>query len=343
MQNIWYKNAVIYCLDVDTFLDGNGDGIGDFQGLAHRLDHIVGLGCTCVWLLPFYPSPDRDNGYDVADYYGVDPRLGDLGHFVEFTTLARDRGLRVIVDLVVNHTSIDHPWFQAARSSPDSPFRDFYLWSKEKPADADQGMVFPGHQETTWTWDEKAQSHYFHRFYPHQPDLNIDNPAVREEIERIMGLWLQLGVSGFRIDGAPFLIERRKEEGGPVHWHEYLEDMRNFLAWRRGDAVLLAEANIPPDEVAPYVGEGDRMNMLFDFIVNQPLFLALARGEAGPVADALKSLPELPAQCQWGSFLRNHDELDLGRLSESDRQEVFAAFGPEPCMQIYGRGIRRRL
>ncbi|HYC01645.1 MAG TPA: alpha-amylase family protein [Azospirillaceae bacterium] len=343
MRDLWYKNAVIYCLDVDTFADGNGDGVGDFRGLARRLDHIAGLGATCIWLLPFYRTPNRDNGYDISDYYQVDPRLGTLGDFVEFTHLAKDRGLRVIADLVVNHTSTDHPWFQAARSDPDSPYRDFYLWSEEKPADAQEGMVFPGVQETVWTWDEKARSHYFHRFYDHEPDLNVENPAVREEIERIMGAWLQLGVSGFRIDGAPFLIESDIKSGKSSFRYDYLAELRSFLSWRRGDAVMLAEANVEPKETCHYFGGGDRLHMMFNFWLNQRLFLAFVRHQAGPVAEALGDLPELPSIGQWANFLRNHDELDLGRLSDAEREEVFAAMAPEEEMRAYGRGIRRRL
>jgi maltose alpha-D-glucosyltransferase/alpha-amylase len=275
LLDLWYKNAVFYCLDVDAFMDGNGDGIGDFQGLTDRLDHLEALGITCVWLTPFYKTPDRDNGYDVTDFYAVDPRLGSLGDFVSFARAARHRGLRVIVDLVVNHTSIDHPWFQAARSDPKSPYRDWYVWSDEKPADADEGVVFPGVQQSTWTWDEEAKAYYFHRFYWHQADLNIANPAVREEIEKIMGFWLELGVSGFRIDAVPFLIEytglKHHPEGDP---HEYLTEIRDFLSWRKAEAVILAEANIPMDQADEYFGNGDRMTMVFHFMLNQRLFLA---------------------------------------------------------------------
>jgi maltose alpha-D-glucosyltransferase/alpha-amylase len=344
MIDLWYKNAVVYCVDVETFMDSNGDGVGDFAGLAHRLDHIESLGATCLWLLPFFPTPNRDNGYDVADYYGVDPRLGTLGDFVEFTRAARDRGLRIIVDLVVNHTSVDHPWFQEARR-PGSPRRDWYVWSEEKPKDMHEGMVFPGVQESTWTWDEVAGAWYMHRFFAHQPDLNITNPAVREEIERIMGFWLQLGATGFRLDAVPFLVEHRgvaPPKGRPDP-HRYLTEMRDFLDWREAESVLLAEANIEMKDVGQYFGDGDRLQMVFNFLLNQHLFLALARGEAEPVQRIMRQTPKLPLIGQWGTFLRNHDELDLGRLTEAERAEVFAAFGPEERMQIFGRGIRRRL
>ena len=344
MIDLWYKDAVFYCLDVDVFMDSNGDGVGDFQGLIDRLDHLEAMGVTCVWLMPFYPSPNRDNGYDISDYYSVDPRLGSLGDFVNFTRAARNRGLRVIIDLVVNHTSIDHPWFQAARKSKDSPYRDWYVWSKDKPADAEKGIVFPGVQESTWTWDEEAEEYYFHRFYKFQADLNITNPAVREEIQKVMGFWLELGVSGFRIDAVPFLIEYKglahKPEADP---HAYLTELHEFLSWRKAEAILLAEANIPLDQSDEYFGDGDRMTMVFHFMLNQNVFLALARGDGRPVVKTLAKTPKIPPVAQWATFLRNHDEIDLGRLTKPERQEVYAAFGPEPNMQIYDRGIRRRL
>lgn len=342
MLNLWYKNAVIYCVDVDAFYDQDGDGIGDFKGLTDRLDHIEALGANCIWLLPFYPSPNKDNGYDIADYFGVDSRLGTLGDFVEFAHAARDRGLKVIVDLVVNHSSIDHPWFQASRAGHPK-YKDWYLWRKERPADHDKGMIFPGVQETTWTYDRKRQEYYFHRFYDHQADLNIANPEVREEIDRIMGFWLALGVSGFRIDAVPFLIEDLADPAAEEAPYDYLGRMRQFLDWRQAEAILLAEANIPMEEAGNYFGDGDRLNVIFNFPLNQRLFLALARRDGAPVREFLEALPEIPPASQWATFLRNHDEIDLGRLSDEERQETFAAFGPEKSMQIYDRGIRRRL
>ena len=349
-NDLWYKDAVVYCLDVETFQDSNGDGIGDFRGLTRRLEHVAGLGASCLWLLPFFPTPNRDNGYDVTDYYAVDPRLGSLGDFVDFVRAARERGLRVIIDLVVNHTSVDHPWFQAARRDPASPFREYYVWSEEEPEDLREGMVFPGQQETVWTYDELAGAWYMHRFFPHQPDLNVASPAVRDEIRKIMGFWLELGVSGFRIDAAPFLVELKgiaaHEADGYEHGdapHDLIERMREFLQWRRGDAVLLAEANIEMDEVPQYFGEGDRMHLLFHFMANQHLFLALAREEAAPLARGLAAPPAIPRVCQWVNFLRNHDELDLGRLADDERRDVFDAMGIEPDMVLFDRGPRRRL
>ena len=344
MIDLWYKTAVMYCIDVETFQDGNGDGIGDFVGLASRIPYLAGIGVTCIWLLPFYPSPDRDDGYDVEDYYSVRPTLGSLGDFVDFSRTARKYGIRVLIDLVVNHTSITHSWFQAARRDANSRYRDWYVWSKRKPRDAAQGMVFPGVQKSTWSYDREAKAYYFHRFYEFQPDLNVGNPAVREEIEKIMGFWAELGVSGFRIDAAPFLIEHKGTDN--VMGREeyaYLTEFRHFLDWRRGDAVMLAEANVPPKDIVNFFGDNDRMHLLFNFIVNRNLFLSVARETAEPLIEACKQLPELPASAQWANFLRNNDEIDLSGLSEEDQQACFQEFGPEPSMQLYGRGIRRRL
>ena len=345
-SDLWWKNAVIYCLDVELFADGNGDGVGDFPGLTDRIEYLAGLGVTCLWLMPFYPTPNRDNGYDIADYYGVDPRLGSLGDVVELLRTARERGIRVIADLVVNHTSVDHPWFQAARADRRSPYRDYFVWADEPPADGPKDVVFPGQETSNWEFDERAGQWYLHRFYKSMPDLNIANPKVRDEIHKVVGFWLELGLSGFRVDAAPFLIEltgaEQPEPGDP---HEYLRDLRAFLARRRGDAILLAEANLPPPDQRRFFGDedGDEMHMVFNFVANQRLFLSLVRQDAGPLADALASLPAIPETGQWANFVKNHDELSLDKLSDGEREEVFAAFAPEEDMRIYGRGIRRRV
>jgi maltose alpha-D-glucosyltransferase/alpha-amylase len=344
IDDLWYKNAVLYCLDVEKYMDADGDGIGDFEGLSRRLDYLAGLGVTCVWLQPFYPSPNRDNGYDVTDYYGVHPKHGSPGEFVECMNHAKALGLRVIVDLVVNHTSVEHPWFQSARSDPESRHREWYVWSDERPDDHDKGVVFPGVQKTTWTYDRAARQYYFHRFYEFQPDLNTHHPAVRKEIQRIMGFWLELGVSGFRMDAVPFLIERKG--AGVEHAQDFalLQEMRDFLQWRCRDAILLAEANVPPDESILYFGdEGDALQMMLNFPVNQRLFYALATADTAPLTWALEQTRERPHTGQWVQFLRSHDELDLGRLSEEQRERVFAAFAPDEGMRLYHRGIRRRL
>lgn len=346
LEDLWYKNAVIYSLDLETFMDANDDGTGDFEGLCNRLDYLHALGLDTIWLAPFQPTPNRDNGYDISDFYGVDPRHGSSGDFVSFIHKARKLGIKVIIDLVVNHTSDEHRWFQEARSSKDNPKRDWYVWSEKRPADWNKGMVFPGVQKATWTRDKKSKEYYFHRFYEFQPDLNTDNPEVREEINKIMGYWLELGIAGFRVDAVPFILESNDSKKGskPKLHFEYLKEMRKFLQWRKGDAVLLGEANVLPNESKKYFGEeGEGIHLMFNFFVNQYTFYALATADTRPLIKALEATKDIPGSSQWAYFLRNHDELDLGRLTEEERQTVFARFGPEKDMQLYERGIRRRL
>jgi maltose alpha-D-glucosyltransferase/alpha-amylase len=344
VEDLWYKDAIIYCLDVGTFADGNDDGYGDFRGLTRRLDHLASLGVTCVWLLPFQPTPDRDNGYDITDFYGVDPRHGTPGDFVEFLHEARLLGIRVLIDLVVNHTSDQHPWFRAARADPRSPYRDWYVWSSRRPADHAKGLVFPGSQETTWTYDARARAYYFHRFHSFQPDLDNAHPDVRLEMRRILSFWLELGVAGFRVDAVPFIVERKGTgvKGPPDD--RFLDDMRDYMQWRYGESVLLGEANLPPQANARFFGrEGDRLQMLFNFFVNQRVFYALASGDARPLKSALARTAAIPPNAQWGHFLRNNDELDLGRLTPAQRRRTIEELGPKKAMQAYGRGLRRRL
>jgi len=345
INDLWYKNAIVYCLSVGTFMDADGDGIGDFKGLMRRLDYLQGLGVTALWLMPFQPSPGRDDGYDITDYYNVDPKYGTLGDFVEFTHGCEQRGMRVLIDLVVNHTSDEHPWFCEARRSRDSKYRDWYVWSKKKPKHANEGVVFPGVQKSTWTRDSVAKCWYFHRFYDFQPDLNTSHPEVQAEILKIMGFWLQLGVSGFRMDAVPFVISTKGDKvTRPVEQYNMLREFREFLSWRQGDAIVLAEANVMPKTDMEYFGEsGERLQMMFNFQVNQNLFYGLATSDSRPLVKALKTTKPRPATAQWGHFLRNHDELDLGRLTEEQRQAVFDVFAPEINMQLYERGIRRRL
>jgi trehalose synthase len=345
-SDLWWKNAVVYCLDVETFFDSNGDGCGDLKGLIERVDYLAGIGVSCLWLMPFYATAHRDDGYDVTDYYSVDERLGTLGDFVVLVRTAKDRGMRVIVDLVVNHTSDRHPWFRSARASKSSPFRDYYVWRDEPSDQPDADVVFPDAEDSIWTWDEKAGQWYLHHFYAHQPDLNIGNPAVREEIAKLAGFWLQLGVDGFRVDAVPYLIEPGGIEGvADLDPHGVLRDLRSFISRRQGDAMLLGEVNLPPEPLRAYFGgeHGDEMQMLFAFPVMQAMYLALARRDAEPLRKALEELPAIPDQCQWAMFVRNHDELTLDQLSDDERAEVFAAFGPEPGMQLFDRGLRRRL
>ncbi|HKG50927.1 MAG TPA: alpha-amylase family protein [Actinomycetales bacterium] len=348
-SDLWWKTAVVYCLDVETFFDSDGDGVGDLAGLSQRVDYLAELGVTCLWLMPFYATPDRDDGYDVTDLYAVDPRLGTLGDLVELLRTCQDRGIRVIADLVVNHTSDQHPWFRAARSSKQSPYRDFYVWRADPPPDTSDQVVFPDQERSIWQLDEGTGEWYLHHFYQHQPDLNVANPRVRDEIAKAMGFWLQLGLSGFRVDAVPFLLdttgvpdEERRHFADP---HAYLRALRSFLGRRAGDAILLGEVNLPHEEQAAFFGgqDGNELTMLFDFITMQRLYLALARADAGPLAAALTERPAVNPDSHWATFVRNHDELTLDKLTEAERQEVFAAFGPEPRMQLYGRGLKRRL
>jgi len=344
--DLWWKNAVIYCLDVETFCDSDGDGIGDFAGLTQCVDYLAGIGVTCIWLMPFYPTPNRDDGYDLTDHYAIDERLGTFGDFTQFMRTARDRGIRVIADLVVNHTSSDHPWFRSARQDPGSRYRDYYVWQDEIPEEGPHGVVFPGVQESTWTWDDVAGQYYHHRFMEHQPDLNVANTAVREEIRKVIGFWLAQGLSGFRVDAVPFFLETEGiADEMEIAPHDYFRNLCEFLTRRTGEAIMLGEVNVTPDQLGRFFGDedGDELQMLFNFPAMQGLYLGLARHDAQPLIDALRSLPAAPAESQWASFVRNHDELTLDKLTDDERQEVFDAFGPEEEMQIYGRGLRRRL
>jgi len=345
MPERWYKEAVIYCVDVETFQDSDGDGVGDLRGIERRLDHLSWLGVDAVWLSPIYPSPLADMGYDVSDFTGIDPVYGTHDDFDSLREAAHRRGIRVVTELVLNHTSDEHGWFKQARKDPASKYRDWYIWSKKKPPRADYGIVFPGVQKSTWSYDQEAKAWYFHRFYDFQPDLNTSHPEVQAEILKIMGFWIQLGVSGFRMDAVPFIIATKGPDvRKPEEQYDMLRMFREFLQWRQGDAIVLAEANVLPDTDMEYFGDdGDRMHMMFNFQVNQHLFYALAAADTRPLVKALKATKPRPATAQWGLFLRNHDELDLGRLTEEERQIVFAAFGPEKEMQLYDRGIRRRL
>jgi trehalose synthase len=345
-SDLWWKNAVVYCLDVETYMDWNGDGIGDFAGLAQRIDHLADLGVTCLWLMPFYPTAERDDGYDITDFYGVDPRLGTHGDLVEVIRTANDRGMRVIADLVVNHTSRKHPWFRSAEASKDSPYRDYYVWRSDPPPDTTKDVVFPDQETSIWTKSEPTGEWYLHKFYKEQPDLNVTNPKVRDEIAKVMGFWLQLGLSGFRVDAVPFLLETAGADSADLpDPHQYLRALRALVGRRSGNGVLLGEVNLPHEGQLEFFGgpEGDELTMQFDFIGMQALYLSMARVDAGPLAEALTSRSPVSPDCQWATFVRNHDELTLDKLSDEERQEVFAAFGPEETMQVYGRGLRRRL
>lgn len=344
--DVWWKNAIFYCLDVETFQDSNGDGIGDFAGLTHRIDHLARLGVTCIWLMPFYPTMNQDDGYDITDYYGVDPRLGTLGDLAVFLRTAKDRGIRVIADLVVNHTSDRHPWFLSAASDRNSPYRDWYVWRDEIPPGGPEDLIFPDQENSNWEWHEQTGQYYLHRFYRHQPDLNIGNPRVREEIHKIVGFWMQLGLSGFRVDAVPYLLETDGLENPPeLDPHDWLRDLASFIQRRCGDALLLGEVNLPYQEVRRFYGDagGGELNMCLDFNMNQALALALVREDAGPLVHSLRAMPDLHPDDGWAHFARNHDEWTLDKLTEAERLQVFRAFGPDKDMQLFGRGLRRRI
>ena len=351
-SDLWWKNAVVYCLDVETFADGNGDGCGDFRGLIQHIDHLDRLGVTCLWLMPFFPTPDRDDGYDITDFYGVDPRLGTAGDVVELVRTARDRGMRVIADLVVNHTSAAAPLVRRGPQQPGLARSGTGTSGRtSRPPTPSEGVVFPDQETSLWEYDRKTRQYYLHQFYKHQPDLNVANPEVRDEIARIMGYWMELGLSGFRVDAVPFLIEATRPEDKIAlpDPHDYLADLAAFLRRRNGEAVLLGEVNLPYPDLMPFFGardgggSTDELTMCFDFIGMQMMYLSLARADAEPLADALRQRPDPPEDGHWATFVRNHDELTLDKLTDAQRQEVFDAFGPKPDMQVYGRGLRRRL
>lgn len=340
----WFKNAIVYAIDIELFQDANGDGIGDFEGLTARLDYLSHLGVDCLWLLPFYPSPNRDNGYDVADYYGIDPRHGTLGDFVEFVQQAKERGIHILIDLVVNHTSDEHPWFQKSREG-DEQYRDYYIWTDEPWShDPERGSVFPGEvaDNRIWTWDDMAGAYYYHRFYEFQPDLNLANPDVRKEIRKIVQYWLQLGVDGFRLDAAGLMVQEKRP--GPSKTDDtygILRDLRSYAARYRGDVVLMGEADVSAEDLPQFTGP-DKLDLLLNFLLNARLFHAFAVERSEPLEDLFQILPELPGG-SWANFLRNHDELNIGSLRKEDKQAVFERFAPDENMRIYDRGIRRRL
>lgn len=337
----WYKNAVFYCLDVKTYRDTDGDGCGDFQGLGDSLPYLNWLGIDALWLLPCYPTPDMDDGYDITDHYGIDHRMGGAGEFSGFLAEADRHNMRVVLDLVVHHTSMLHPWFADARRGPRSKFYDYYIWTQDPAREPRFQPAFGQDQSGVWLFDPGAGKYYLHLFYDFEPDLNTAHPAVRNEIHRIMDYWLRLGAAGYRIDAAEFLHSGTgKETTNP---HPLLKEMRAWAADRKPDAPLIAEANALPDQLGAYFGDGDEMHMLFNFILNQYLYLAFARCDAEPIVRGLGLLPRLPEGCQWLNFLRNMDELTLDKLSEDERNEVLAVFAPEDSMRIFGRGIRRRL
>ena len=339
----WYKHAIIYQVHVRTFTDTNGDGIGDFPGLAQRLDYLQELGVNAIWLMPFFPSPLRDDGYDISDYKSVHPSYGTLEDFKKFLSSAHERGLRVIIELVINHTSDQHPWFVESRSSQDNPKRDWYVWSDTDSKYRGARIIFLDSELSNWAWDPISKSHYWHRFFSHQPDLNYDNPAVREEMWNVMEFWLQLGVDGFRLDAVPYLIEREGTncENLP-ETHAIIRDLRKRVDQQFPGAMLLAEANQWPADLRQYFGDGDEFHMAFHFPLMPRMFMGLQLEDRKPITEILQQTPEIPASCQWCLFLRNHDELTLEMVTDMERDYMYDIYAGEKSMRL-NLGIRRRL
>jgi maltose alpha-D-glucosyltransferase/alpha-amylase len=339
----WYKDAVIYQLHVRAYQDSNGDGIGDFRGLTQKLDYIQELGATAIWLLPFYPSPLKDDGYDIADYYSVHPSYGTLDDFKVFLDEAHARGMKVITELVLNHTSDQHPWFQQSRSSRDNPYRNWYVWSDTDDRYRDARIIFIDTEMSNWAWDPISKSYYWHRFFSHQPDLNYDNPDVREEIWNVMKFWLEMGVDGFRLDAVPYLVEREGTncENLP-ETHEILKMLRRRLDENFANRMLLAEANQWPEDLGSYFADGDEFHMAFHFPLMPRMFMAIKLEDRKPIIEILQRTPTIPETCQWGIFLRNHDELTLEMVTDEERDYMYDEYAKDKIAKL-NLGIRRRL
>jgi len=342
-DTLWYKDAVFYELSVRAFKDSNGDRHGDLKGLTQKLDYLQNLGVDCIWMMPIYPSPLKDDGYDIADYYNIAETFGTLDDFKTLLEEAHQRGIRIIMDLVLNHTSDQHPWFQAARADRNSTYRDYYVWSDTDQKYREARIIFLDTEPSNWTWDEQAGQYYWHRFYASQPDLNFDNPRVQEEMIKIAGFWLELGIDGFRADAVPYLFEREGTncENLP-ETHHYLKKLRAFIDEHYPGRILLCEANQWPEEVRPYFGDGDEFHIGFHFPIMPRIFMALKKGRADDMIEILNRTPAIPQNCQWCIFLRNHDELTLEMVTEEERQWMWGQYAPEPRMKL-NLGIRRRL
>jgi maltose alpha-D-glucosyltransferase/alpha-amylase len=343
----WYKNAVFYEVLIRGFYDSTGDGTGDIKGLTEKLDYLVWLGIDCIWLLPIYASPLRDGGYDISDFMKVLPEFGDLGDFVELVDEAHKRGLRVIADLVMNHTSDQHPWFKASQEDPDGPFGDFYVWSDENTGYPEARIIFVDTETSNWTWDPVRGQYYWHRFFSHQPDLNFDNPAVQEAMLEVLRFWLDLGIDGFRLDAVPYLFEREGTNCENLkETHDYLKSVRKEIDRLYPDRVMLAEANQWPADVVEYFGDpatgGDECHMAFHFPVMPRIFMAVRREQRYPISEIMSQTPKIPENAQWGIFLRNHDELTLEMVTDEERDYMYSEYAKDPRMKA-NIGIRRRL
>jgi len=342
-DSLWYKDAVIYQVHVRAFQDSTGDGIGDFAGLAQRLDYLQQLGINAIWLMPFFPSPLRDDGYDISDYYSVHPSYGTLEDFQRFLAAARQRGIRVIVELVLNHTSDQHPWFQESRSSLNNPRRDWYVWSDTDTRYHGVRIIFLDTELSNWAWDPVSKTYYWHRFFSHQPDLNFDNPAVRDEIWNVMKFWLEMGVDGFRLDAVPYLVEREGTscENLP-ETHHVIKELRTKLDQHFPGKMLLAEANQWPADLRAYFSDGDEFHMAFHFPLMPRMFMAVRLEDRKPIAEIFKQTPAIPDLCQWCLFLRNHDELTLEMVTDMERDYMYDEYARDKHMRL-NLGIRRRL
>lgn len=342
-EPLWYKNAIFYEVNVRAFADSNADGFGDLNGLLGKLDYLQQLGVDCLWLQPYYPSPLRDDGYDIADFCGILETYGTVDDLKNLIQAAHQRGMRVIADLVLNHTSDQHPWFQAARSSRSSPYRDYYVWSDTDQKYREARIIFLDTEPSNWTYDSQAGQYYWHRFYASQPDLNFDNPAVQQAMLNVVKFWLDLGLDGFRADAVPYLFEREGTncENLP-ETHEYLKKLRRYMDEAYPGRILLCEANQWPEDVRPYFGDGDEFHMGFHFPVMPRVFMALRKGDRSPLEWILNRTPPIPEGCQWCAFLRNHDELTLEMVTEEERQWMWQEYAPQPRMRL-NLGIRRRL
>jgi maltose alpha-D-glucosyltransferase/alpha-amylase len=339
----WFKHAVFYEIHTRAFFDGNDDGSGDLRGVVDKLDYLQWLGIDCIWLLPLYPSPLRDGGYDIADFGNVHADYGTVEDFHALVEGAHQRGLRVIADLVMNHTSSDHPWFQSSRSDPDGPYADWYVWSDTDDRWQEARIIFIDTEPSNWTWDPVRGQYFWHRFFSHQPDLNYDNPAVQEAMLDVLRFWLDLGIDGFRLDAVPYLYERDGSNGENLaETHDYLKRVRAEIDAKYPDRVLLAEANQWPEDVVEYFGDGDECHMCFHFPVMPRMFMSLRREEATPIYEILQRTPEIPPNCQWGLFLRNHDELTLEMVTDEERDYMYGEYAKDPRMRL-NLGIRRRL
>lgn len=342
-NSLWYKNAIFYEVYVRSFYDSNGDSHGDLPGLTQKLDYLQELGVDCLWLLPIYPSPLKDDGYDIADYYGILPAYGTPDDFKNLLEAAHARGMRIIADLVLNHTSDQHPWFQSAHADRNSPYRDYFVWSDTDQKYREARIIFLDTEKSNWTWDESAGQYFWHRFYSSQPDLNYDNPAVRAAMLEVMKFWLDLGIDGFRVDAVPYLFEREGTDcENQPETHVYLKEMRRFVDNGYLGRILLCEANQWPEDVRPYFGDGDEFHIGFHFPVMPRIFMALRQGNRAPLEWILERTPPIPENCQWCTFLRNHDELTLEMVTPEERQWMWQEYAPQPRMRL-NLGIRRRL